>query len=88
MAKEKKTEEKIRISGMHPFSRAADGMALLTRTPAFAINVLPRLMVSIIWLIPILTNDTLSKQIGNLRITKCGCTGLAVFMAAGYLAPL
>ena len=39
MAKEKKkTEEKIRISGMHPVFRLLTEWRLLTRTPAFAIN--------------------------------------------------
>ena len=88
MAKEKKkTEEKIRISGMHPVFRVLlTEWRLLTRTPAFAINVLSTpLMVSIIWLIPILTNDTLSKQIGNLRtvLQSAAVPGWLYFMAAG-----
>lgn len=88
MAKEKKkTEEKIRISGMHPVFRVLlTEWRLLARTPAFAINVLSTpLVVSIIWLIPILTNDTLSKQIGNLRtvLQSAAVSGWLYFMAAG-----
>lgn len=73
MSKEKKKTNtgQLRVRAKHPILRIlSTEWKILVRTPAYAVNVLSTpLIVSVVWLIPLIMNRSLIAQLGSLGET-------------------